>query len=224
VNFPGVNIQLGAGGVDLVDTMQLLLLFTVLTLAPSILVMCTAFTRILVVLGFLRQAMGTQNMPPNQLLIGLALFLAAFVMMPTGQEIYTNSLRPYLDKQQTSVQALEGMEKSMRLFMSKQTRKSDIQLFFDVTNRPYPKTIDEVPTFYLIPSFIISELKTAFQIGFLLYIPFLILDMVVASVLMAMGMMMLPPVLISMPFKILLFILVDGWNLVIGSLMKSFVV
>jgi flagellar biosynthetic protein FliP len=224
MNFPGVNIQMGAGGVDLVDTMQLLLLFTVLTLAPSILVMCTAFTRILVVLGFLRQAMGTQNMPPNQLLIGLALFLAAFVMMPTGTEIYQNSLKPYLDKKATSVQALEGMEKSMRTFMAKQTRKNDIQLFFDVTNRPYPKTIDEVPTFYLIPSFIISELKTAFQIGFLLYIPFLILDMVVASVLMAMGMMMLPPVLISMPFKILLFILVDGWNLVIGSLMKSFVV
>ncbi|MDH4469162.1 MAG: flagellar type III secretion system pore protein FliP [Bacteriovoracaceae bacterium] len=224
MNLPGVNIQLGGGGADLVDTMQLLLLFTVLTLAPSILVMCTAFTRILVVLSFLRQAMGTQNMPPNQLLIGLALFLASFVMYPTGQDIYQNSLRPYMEKQKTSIQALEGMETSLRAFMSKQTRKSDIQLFFDVTNKPYPNTIEEVPTFYLIPSFIISELKTAFQIGFLLYIPFLILDMVVASVLMAMGMMMLPPVLISMPFKILLFILVDGWQLVIGSLLKSFVV
>lgn len=221
LSVPGVNIQLG-NNADLVDTMQLITLLTLLTVAPAFVILCTSFTRIIVVLSFMRQALGTQNMPPNQLLIGFALFLSVFVMMPTGQQIYNYAVKPYSEKKITTSQALTVMEKSMRGFMSKQTRKNDIKLFYDVTNEQPPATIEEVPTHYLIPAFIISELKTAFQIGFLLYIPFLILDMVVASVLMAMGMMMLPPVLVSLPFKILLFVLVDGWHLVTGALLRSF--
>jgi flagellar biosynthetic protein FliP len=221
MQIPGVNIQFG-GGADFVDTIQLVLILTLLTLAPAIIVLCTSFTRIIVVLSFMRQALGTQNMPPNQLLIGFALFLSVFVMMPTGQKIYDYSLKPYMEKRITTPEALLVMEKSMRQFMQKQVRKTDIQLFYDVTNAASPQDINEVPTHYLIPAFIISELKTAFQIGFLLYIPFLILDMVVASVLMAMGMMMLPPVLVSLPFKILLFVLVDGWQLVTGAILRSF--
>jgi len=222
VQLPGVSVNFAQNGTDFVDTIQLVLVLTLLTLAPAILVLCTSFTRIIVVLSFMRQALGTQNMPPNQLLIGFALFLSIFVMMPTGEQIYNYSLRPYMDKKITSVEALLVLEKSMRQFMGKQTRKTDIQLFYDITNAPPAQSIDEVPTHYLIPAFIISELKTAFQIGFMLYIPFLILDMVVASVLMAMGMMMLPPVLVSLPFKILLFVLVDGWHLVTGALLRSF--
>lgn len=221
INAAGFSISV-SNGADLVDTMQLILILTLLTLAPAILVLCTSFTRIVVVLSFMRQALGTQNMPPNQLLIGFALFLSLFVMMPTGEQIYQYSVRPYMDKKITSMEALTVMEKSLRNFMGNQVRKTDIQLFYDVTSKPAPNTIDDVPTHYLIPAFIISELKTAFQIGFLLYIPFLILDMVVASVLMAMGMMMLPPVLVSLPFKILLFVLVDGWQLVTGAILRSF--
>jgi flagellar biosynthetic protein FliP len=170
----------------------------------------------------MRQALGTQNMPPNQVLIGFALFLSIFVMMPTGQSIYKNTLVPYSAKQITATQALESLEKDLRAFMEKHVRKNDIGLFYDVTGADAPDTVGQVPTHYLIPAFIISELKTAFQIGFLLYIPFIVLDMVVASVLMAMGMMMLPPMLISMPFKLLLFVLVDGWQLVTGAILRSF--
>jgi len=170
----------------------------------------------------MRQAIGTQSMPPNQLLIGLALFLSMFVMMPTGQNIYDNSVKPLMDKKITTTVALDGIEKEMRAFMEKQVRKADIGLFYDVTGSTAPATVSDVPLHFLIPAFIISELKTAFQIGFLLYIPFLVLDMVVAAVLMAMGMMMLPPVVISMPFKLLLFVLVDGWQLVTGSILRSF--
>lgn len=220
-NVPGVSLQLG-NNVDLVDTLQLVTVLTLLTLAPAFVVLCTSFTRIIVVLSFMRQALGTQNMPPNQLLIGFALFLSVFVMMPTGQQIYDYALKPYNEKKITTAEALSVVERSVRNFMLKQTRKNDIKLFYDVTNAPAPATSEEVPTHYLIPAFIISELKTAFQIGFLLYIPFLVLDMVVASVLMAMGMMMLPPVLVSLPFKILLFVLVDGWHLVTGALLRSF--
>jgi len=221
INLPGVNITMG-GGVNLVDTIEMLGLFTVLTLAPSIIVLCTSFTRIVVVLSFMRQAIGTQNMPPNQLLMGLALFLSVFVMMPTGKGIYDNAITPYMQKKIATGEAVSRIEHGLREFMSKQTRKADIKLFYEVTGKEFPPTINDVPTHFLIPSFIISELKTAFQIGFLLYIPFLILDMVVASVLMAMGMMMLPPVVISLPFKLLLFVLVDGWHLVTGSLLRSF--
>ena len=221
MSLPGLSVNFGQGA-DLVDTMQVLLLFTVLTLAPAIIILCTSFTRIIVVLSFMRQAIGTQSMPPNQLLVGLALFLSVFVMMPTGKNIYDKAVTPYMNKAITTTQALGTVESELRVFMSSQVRKADIGLFYDVTGSAAPATIDEVPIHFLIPAFIISELKTAFQIGFLLYIPFLILDMVVASVLMAMGMMMLPPVIISMPFKLLLFVLVDGWQLVTGSILRSF--
>lgn len=220
-NLPGVAVNFGQG-TNLVDTLEVLLLFTILTLAPAIVILCTSFTRIVVVLSFMRQALGTQNMPPNQLLIGFALFLSIFVMMPTGKSIYENSLKPYQAKQIDATKALEGLEKDLRAFMQKHVRKADIGLFYDVTNTAAPADINAVPTHYLIPAFIISELKTAFQIGFLLYIPFIVLDMVVASVLMAMGMMMLPPMLVSMPFKLLLFVLVDGWQLVTGAILRSF--
>lgn len=220
-NLPGLSVNFGQG-VDLVDTIEILALFTVLTLAPAILILCTCFTRIIVVLSFMRQAIGTQNMPPNQLLIGFALFLSIFVMKPTGVEIYDQALRPYMAKKVSATYAIDKIELSLRKFMTKQVRKADIALFYDVTGEAAPATVNEVPIHFLIPAFIISELKTAFQIGFLLYIPFLILDMVVASVLMAMGMMMLPPVVISLPFKLLLFVLVDGWQLVTGSILRSF--
>ncbi len=220
-NLPGVAVNFGQG-TNLVDTLEVLLLFTVLTLAPAIIILCTSFTRIVVVLSFMRQALGTQNMPPNQLLIGFALFLSIFVMGPTGKAIYENTIKPYQAKQIDGTQALVGIEKDLRVFMEKHVRKADIGLFYDVTAAPAPSDIKDVPIHYLIPAFIISELKTAFQIGFLLYIPFIVLDMVVASVLMAMGMMMLPPMLVSMPFKLLLFVLVDGWQLVTGAILRSF--
>ena len=221
LNLPGISLNFGQG-VDLVDTLQVLVFLTLITLAPAILVLCTCFTRIIVVLSFIRQAIGTQNMPPNQLLIGFSLFLSIFVMAPTGSQIYTSAIAPYMAKKITTPQALTKVEAGLRAFMSKHTRTEDIALFYDITSKSKPNTINDVPLHYLIPAFVISELKTAFQIGFLLYIPFLILDMVVASVLMAMGMMMLPPIVISLPFKLLLFVLVDGWQLVTGALLRSF--
>lgn len=221
VGLPGLSVNFGQG-TNLVDTMQVLVLFTVLTLAPAILILCTCFTRIIVVLSFMRQAIGTQNLPPNQLLVGFALFLSIFVMKPTGTAIYEQAIQPYVKKAITTERALSVIELELRAFMNKQVRKADIALFYDITGEKAPVTIANVPIHFLIPAFIISELKTAFQIGFLLYIPFLILDMVVASVLMAMGMMMLPPVVVSLPFKLLLFVLVDGWQLVTGSILRSF--
>jgi flagellar biosynthesis protein FliP len=218
---PGISINMGQG-VNMVDTIEVLLLFTVLTMAPAIIILCTSFTRIIVVLSFMRQALGTQNLPPNQLLIGFAMFLSIFVMMPTGKAIYQNSVTPYMAKKIDMTQALSALETDLRSFMEKHVRKADIGLFYEVTGAQFPNTVKDVPIHYLIPAFIISELKTAFQIGFLLYIPFLVLDMVVASVLMAMGMMMLPPMLVSLPFKLLLFVLVDGWQLVTGSILRSF--
>jgi len=221
LGLPGISLNFGKG-LDLVDTIEVLLLFTVLTLAPAILILCTCFTRIVVVLSFMRQAIGTQNLPPNQLIIGLSMFLSLFIMQPTGKEIYDKAIVPYMNKSINTTKALTSIELSFRKFMSKQVRKADIALFYDITNKPAPNTIKDVPIHFLIPAFIISELKTAFQIGFLLYIPFLILDMVIASVLMAMGMMMLPPVVVSLPFKLLLFVLVDGWRLITGSILRSF--
>lgn len=219
--LPGLSVNFGQG-VDLVESLKIVALMTVLTLSPAVLILCTCFTRIIVVLSFMRQALGTQNLPPNQLLVGLAMFLSVFVMGPTGKRIYDQGITPYLEKKMTTQDTIKVIELSLRDFMSKQVRKNDIGLFYDVTNSQAPQTIDDVPTHFLIPAFVISELKTAFQIGFLLYIPFLILDMVVASVLMAMGMMMLPPVVVSLPFKLLLFVLVDGWQLVTGSILRSF--
>ncbi len=219
--LPGVSVNFGQG-TNLVDTIEVLILFTVLSLAPAIIILCTSFTRIIIVLSFMRQALGTQNLPPNQLLIGFAMFLSLFVMMPTGKAIFENGIKPYMAKQATTTEALGVLEVELRGFMNKHVRRTDIGLFYEVSGETAPQDISAVPIHYLVPAFIISELKTAFQIGFLLYIPFLVLDMVVASVLMAMGMMMLPPMLVSLPFKLLLFVLVDGWQLVTGSILRSF--
>jgi flagellar biosynthetic protein FliP len=197
-------------------------MLTVLSLAPSILIMMTSFTRIVVVLSFLRQALGTQQMPPNQLIVGLSLFLSFFVMAPTFKAISTNAIEPFLNEKISQKIAFDRAEGPLREFMFNQTREKDLELFLSLSKEAKPKTRADVPTYVLIPSFVISELKTAFQIGFMLYLPFLVLDMVVASVLMAMGMMMLPPVAIALPFKLLLFVLVDGWELIVGSLVKSF--
>lgn len=207
---------------DLVSVLRIVMILTVLSLAPSILIMMTSFTRIVVVLSFIRQAIGTQQMPPNQLIVGLSLFLSYFVMAPTWNTISTQAIEPYLNEKIDQKSAYEKAEAPLREFMFNQTREKDLELFLSLSKEVKPKNRAGVATYVLVPAFVISELKTAFQIGFMLYLPFLVLDMVVASVLMAMGMMMLPPVVISLPFKLLLFVLVDGWELVVGSLVKSF--
>lgn len=203
-------------------TLQVLFVLTVLSLAPAILLMTTAFTRIVIVLSFVRQAMGTQQMPPNQIIVGLALFLTFFVMAPTWTQVNEQALQPYLRNELSQQQALDTGLEPIRSFMFGQTKESDLHLLMDIAGLAAPENRDDIPTMTLIPSFMLSELKRAFQMGFLIYIPFLVIDMVVASVLMAMGMMMLPPPIISLPFKLLLFVLVDGWSLVVGSLVKSF--
>lgn len=207
---------------DTVLSLQILFILTVLTLAPSILIMMTSFTRIVVVLSFVRSALATQQMPPNQVIVGLAMFLTFFTMSPYFTQINQNSLQPFLAGNINQEQAITQAIKPLREFMFKQTRENDLALFINMTDQPQPNTPEDISTFTLIPAFIISELKTAFQIGFIIYIPFIVIDMVVASTLMSMGMMMVPPVMISLPFKILLFVLVDGWHLVIKSLMISF--
>lgn len=223
ISIPSINIGMtGGSSKETVSALRILILFTVLSLAPAILIMMTSFTRIVVVLSFLRQALATQNMPPNQLIIGLSLFLSFFVMAPVWNEINDKALTPYMNDKIDQTEALARAEKPLRNFMFSQTREKDLMLFIEMARTEKPKTKRDVPTWVLIPAFMVSELKTAFQIGFMLYLPFLIIDMVVASVLMAMGMMMLPPVVISLPFKLLLFVLVDGWELVVGSLVRSF--
>jgi len=208
---------------QLPTTLGVVVLVTVIALAPSILVMTTSFTRIIVVLGFLRQAMATQQSPPNQVLIGLALFLTYFIMYPTYNEVYNKSIGPYVRGEMVSQdEALAAGIKPLRTFMFRQVGAKDLALFLEISKRGRPNTPDDVPTHVLIPAFILSELRIAFQIGFIIYIPFLIIDMVVASTLMAMGMMMLPPIFVSLPFKIILFVLADGWYLLIGSLVRSF--
>ncbi len=202
--------------------MQIFLLLTILSLAPSLLVMLTSFTRIAIVLSVMRQAIGTQSMPPNQIIIGLALFLTLFIMTPVWQAVHQDALKPYLDNQISQGEAFERALRPVRTFMFKQTREKDLAMMIDVAKQPRPRNIEEVATTVLIPSFIISELKTAFQMAFMLYVPFLIIDMVVASVLLSMGMMMLPPVMVSLPFKLMLFVLADGWHLIVGSLVKGF--
>jgi len=202
--------------------LQIFLLLTILSLVPSILIMVTCFTRIAIVLSLLRQAIGAAQLPPNQIIIGLSLFLTFFVMTPVWQNVHQNALKPYLDNQLSSAEALERATTPIRGFMIKQTREKDLALLVGIAKMERPKNIDDVPTTVLIPAFMISELKTAFQIGFMLYIPFLIIDMVVASVLLSMGMMMLPPVMVSLPFKLMIFVLTDGWYLIVGSLIKSF--
>ena len=203
--------------------LQIFLLMTVLSLAPAILIMVTSFTRIVIVLSLLRRALGTMQMPPNQVMVGLALFLTFFVMAPVWHKINQTALEPYLAKKIGNEQALQNAMAPLREFMFKQTRKKDLALFVDIAKLERPKNIADIPTTVLIPSFIISEVKTAFQIGLLLYVPFLIIDMVVASVLLSMGMMMLPPIMVSLPFKLMLFVLADGWYLLVGSLVKGFV-
>ena len=219
------SIQLGMDDVEdpekISSALQILFLLTILTLAPSILILTTSFARIIIVLSFLRQAMGTQQTPPTQILIGLGLFLTLFVMGPTWTEINDKALQPYLNEEISQTDALKQAEMPLKTFMLRQTREKDLSLFVDISGAK-PTSNEEVDIRSLIPAFIISELKTAFQIGFLIYIPFLILDMVVASILLSMGMMMLPPVLISLPFKLMLFVMVDGWYLTVGSLMRSF--
>jgi flagellar biosynthetic protein FliP len=204
--------------------LQIFLLLTVLSLAPSILIMLTSFTRIAIVLSLLRQAIGSQQLPPNQIIIGLALFLTFYIMTPVWKSVNTDALQPYLQKNISQEEALQKAIKPIRHFMVRQTREKDLALLVDIAKQARPKTLDDVPTTVLIPSFIISELKTAFQIGFMLYVPFLVIDMVVASVLLSMGMMMLPPVMVSLPFKLMIFVLADGWYLIVGSLVKSFAV
>jgi len=201
---------------------QILFLMTILTLAPAILVMMTSFTRLIVVFSFLRHALGTQQLPPNQILVGLSLFLTFFIMTPVWQNVRDNALTPYMSKKISQEKALEEAMKPVRKFMMKQTREKDLALFIQMTKAPKPRNADDISTTVLLPAFMISELKTAFQMGFILFLPFLVIDMVISSVLLSMGMMMLPPVMISLPFKVLLFVLVDGWNLIVGSLVQSF--
>lgn len=207
---------------DVAGTLQLLGLITVISLAPSIAVMVTSFTRIVVVLSFLRSSLGTQQIPPGQVIVALALFLTFFTMFPTFSQIKKVSWDPYINQEITFQEAIDRGIKPLREFMFRQTRERDLALFVKLSKIPRPNTQEDVPTYVLIPAFMISELTTAFQMGFMLYLPFLVIDMVVASILMAMGMLMLPPVMISLPFKLLLFVLVDGWSLVVNSLVQSF--
>ena len=206
---------------NLSTSLQIVLLLTVLTLAPSILIMMTSFTRIVIVLAFLRNALGLQQMPPNQVLIGLALFLTFYIMAPVGYDINNNAIKPYVEGQINQYEAYQRAIKPLKSFMLRQTRQNDLALFVNLAKIKADK-VEDLPMRVVIPAFIISELKTAFEIGFIIYIPFLVIDIIVASVLMSMGMFMLPPVLISLPFKVLLFILVDGWNLVVKSLILGF--
>jgi flagellar biosynthetic protein FliP len=203
-------------------SLQILGILTILSIAPAILILTTSFTRIAVVLSFLRTALGTQQLPPNQVILGLSLFLTFFVMKPTWTQIHDSALRPYMAGELPAPAAFDLGVQPLKEFMIRNTREADIDLFLDIRQDPLPETPEKLGLDVLVPAFVISELRSAFQMGFVLYVPFLVIDMVVASVLMSMGMLMLPPVLISLPFKILLFVLVDGWHLVIRSLASSF--
>lgn len=220
LELPGIDLSDEPG--DVGNTVTILLLLTLLSLAPSIVILMTSFTRIIIVLGFVRTALATQQMPPNQVLIGLALFMTLFIMAPTITEINETALQPYLAGEIEQKQALDLSILPMKEFMAKHTREKDLLLFLNFSNAERPTGFADIPLTTLVPAYAISELKTAFQMGFMIFIPFLVIDMVVSSVLMAMGMMMLPPVMISLPFKILLFILVDGWYLVVKSLLLSY--
>jgi flagellar biosynthesis protein FliP len=224
---PAVTISLGGSGqtgqtAQTAMVIQILSLLTVLSLAPAMFIMVTAFTRIVIVLSFLRQALGTQQVPPNQVLVSLALFLTLFIMTPVWQTVYRDALQPLLAEKISQEEAWNRGIVPVRAFMLRQVREKDLQLFVDLAKLPKPASVNDIPTHVVIPSFILSELRISFQIGFLIYIPFLIVDMVIASVLMSMGMMLLPPVVISLPFKLILFVLADGWYLVVGSMVRSF--
>ncbi|MCR5175917.1 MAG: flagellar type III secretion system pore protein FliP [Anaerovibrio sp.] len=222
--IPNVNIDVGSSDKpqDVAVTLQLMAVLTILSIAPSILIMTTAFIRIVVVLGFLRNALSTQTSPPNMVIIGLSLFLTFYIMAPYWSQANEYGLQPYLAGEITQEEAIDNTIAPIREFMFKQTREADLAMFVNLADAPRPAGPEEVSTFTLIPAYMISELKTAFQLGFMIYIPFIVIDMIVASTLMSMGMMMLPPVMISLPFKILLFVLVDGWHLLIKSLIVSF--
>lgn len=226
VNFPipslELNMETATEPEEVAVVLEIIGLLTILTLAPAILILMTPFTRLIVVFHFLRQAIGTQSSPPNQVIIGLALFMTFFIIKPVAQEIYKTSLDPYLEREISYQVAFEKAQSPIRKFLLINTRENDLALFVKEADIKKPETRDDVSLLVLIPAYVISELKTAFIIGFVLYIPFLVIDMVVASVLLAMGMMMLPPIMISLPFKLMLFVLVDGWHLISGSLLKSF--
>ncbi len=224
IPLPRINIgvEKATKPEDVALSLQILFLLTILTLAPAILIMTTSFVRLVVVFSFLRFALGTQNTPPNQVLIGLSLFLTLFIMMPVLSEMHQKAWIPYQEGKIISSEAYQRGVQPLRKFMFGQTREKDIALFLHLTKTPRPKTQKDVPTYILMPAFMISELKTAFTIGFVIFVPFLIIDMVTASTLMSMGMLMVPPIMISLPFKILLFVMVDGWHLLIRSLVMSF--
>lgn len=223
-NTLDINISSNARSMKLESTLQILIMLTILSLAPSILIMVTSFTRIVVVFHFLRTALGTQTTPPNQVIVGLALFITIVIMSPVFTEVNTKAIKPYTAGKIKQEQAIEKGLSPLREFMLKQTREKDLKLFMDLNKKSADdiKDYDDIPITIVIPAFIISELRAAFIIGFLIYLPFIVIDMVVASTLMSMGMMMLPPTTISLPFKLLLFVLADGWNLVIGQLVNSF--
>jgi flagellar biosynthetic protein FliP len=223
LSAPGLRVEVGGPGTDNAAALQFFLLLTILSLVPAILMMVTSFVRITIVLSFVRNAVGVPQLPPNQVLLGLALFLTFFVMAPTWQRINTEALQPYLSSQLPADQAFDKASEPLREFMFKQVRERDLALFIQIGNLPRPNTQADVPTYALVPAFMISELKTAFQMGFMVLVPFLVIDLVVSSVLMSMGMMMLPPATISLPFKLLLFVLADGWHLIVRSLVESFV-
>ncbi|WP_438432454.1 flagellar type III secretion system pore protein FliP [Gorillibacterium sp. sgz500922] len=222
LTVPNLSLQVGSDSSGGSDTVSIILMLTVLSLAPAILIMMTCFTRIVVVLGFVRTSLGTQQMPPNQVLIGLALFLTFFVMAPTFGTINETALQPYLKHEISQQEAFTKAAVPLKEFMGKHTEPKDLQLFQEYSKAPKPKSIQDIPLTSLVPAFAISELKRAFMMGFMIFIPFLVIDMVISSTLMAMGMMMLPPVMISLPFKILLFVLVDGWYLVVEQLLRSY--
>lgn len=222
--IPNINVEVGTAEnpEQVASTLQIIAVLTLATLAPGILMMTTSFVRIVVIIGFLRNALSTQNVPPNQVIVSLALFLTFYIMAPYWSQANDNGLQPYLAGQITQEEAITNVLEPMREFMFRQTRESDLALFVNLSDAERPNSQEDVSTFVLIPAFIISELKTAFQIGFMLYVPFIVIDMIVATTLMSMGMMMLPPVMISLPFKILLFVMIDGWHLLIRSIIVSF--
>jgi flagellar biosynthesis protein FliP len=221
--FSGVELRIGGDAKSgLTTPVQILVLLTLLSIVPAILISVTSFTRLIIVTHFLRQALGTQTMPPNQVLIGLSLFLTYFIMQPVCERVNQEALQPMLNGKITEMQALDQACVPLRQFMLRYTRSKDLDLFLNIAHETMPRNTQDLSMRILIPSFMISELKTSFQIGFVLFIPFLVIDMVVSSILLSMGMMQLPPIMVSMPFKILLFVMVDGWHLVIGSLVKSF--
>ena len=225
VQGPGtlsLNISGGDKPEDLGVTLQLLFLMTLLTLAPSIIMLMTSFTRIVIVLGFTRNAVGVQSAPSNQIIIGLAVFLTFFLMGPIWEKIYETGISPYIKKEITSIEAMEKTSTYLKVFMLKQTREKDIEFFLGLSTEDFSQSNEELPMRIVVPAFVLSELRTAFQMGFMIFIPFLVIDFLIASTLMAMGMMMMPPQIIAMPFKILLFVLVDGWYLVVRSLVESF--